>query len=181
MSTCHPLHFNLVAAAHAAMIEHGFQPDFPAGTDSRTGRDRGPSCVPACARRPGPAQPALVLDRQRHLQGSRPDRVGRAAARRPHPRAGRRGRRGCRVCKGTAMDSHAQSETTSVYTGVKVFPMLPAELSEGITSLNENEDRVALVIEFAVDAGRHCIRWQGLPGAGAQPRATGLQQRGRLA
>ena len=30
--------------------------------------------------------------------------------------------------------------------------MLPAELSEGITSLNENQDRVAVVIEFAVDA-----------------------------
>ena len=56
-----------------------------------------------------------------------------------------------RVHQGTIIDSHARSETTSVYTGVKVFPMLPAELSEGITSLNENEDRVALVIEFAVD------------------------------
>jgi VacB/RNase II family 3'-5' exoribonuclease len=31
--------------------------------------------------------------------------------------------------------------------------MLPTELSEGITSLNENEDRAAIVIEFAVDAG----------------------------
>ena len=46
-----------------------------------------------------------------------------------------------RVAKGTLLDTHARSETTSVYTGVKVFPMLPAELSEGITSLNENEDR----------------------------------------
>ena len=33
MSSCHPFHFNLVVAAHAAMIEHGFQPDFPAGAD----------------------------------------------------------------------------------------------------------------------------------------------------
>ena len=57
-----------------------------------------------------------------------------------------------RVHKGTVIDNHAQCETTSVYTGVKVFPMLPAELSEGITSLNENEDRAAIVIEFCVDA-----------------------------
>ena len=49
-----------------------------------------------------------------------------------------------RVPHGSLLDKHAQSETTSVYTGVKVFPMLPAELSEGITSLNENEDRIAL-------------------------------------
>ena len=27
-------HFDLIAAAHADMIEHGFQPDFPAGTDT---------------------------------------------------------------------------------------------------------------------------------------------------
>jgi exoribonuclease-2 len=56
-----------------------------------------------------------------------------------------------RVRLGSVIDGHAKSETTSVYTGVKVFPMLPAELSEGMTSLNENEDRVAMVIEFAVD------------------------------
>ena len=57
-----------------------------------------------------------------------------------------------RVAEGTAIDSHARSETTSVYTGVKVFPMLPTELSEGITSLNENEERAAIVIEFKVDS-----------------------------
>ena len=57
-----------------------------------------------------------------------------------------------RVYKGTAIDTHAQFETTSVYTGVKVFPMLPTELSEGITSLNENEDRAAVAIEFVVAA-----------------------------
>ncbi len=27
--------FNLVASAHAAMIEHGFQPDFPKGTENQ--------------------------------------------------------------------------------------------------------------------------------------------------
>ncbi len=57
-----------------------------------------------------------------------------------------------RVPKGTIIDTHAQSETTSVYTGVKVFPMLPVDLSEGATSLNENEDRIAIVVEYAVDA-----------------------------
>jgi len=56
-----------------------------------------------------------------------------------------------RVHQDTIIDGHAKSETTSVYTGVKVFPMLPSELSEGITSLNENEDRIAVVIEYAVD------------------------------
>ncbi len=56
-----------------------------------------------------------------------------------------------RVSEGTIIDGHARSETTSVYTGVKVFPMLPPELSEGITSLNENQDRAALVIEYAID------------------------------
>src|ERR1035438_8911452 len=35
MHSNQPVHFNLVAAAHAAMIENGFQPDFPAGTDTQ--------------------------------------------------------------------------------------------------------------------------------------------------
>ena len=33
MSPAQPFQFNLAAAAHAAMIEHGFDPDFPDGTD----------------------------------------------------------------------------------------------------------------------------------------------------
>jgi exoribonuclease-2 len=57
-----------------------------------------------------------------------------------------------RVHKGTLLDTHAQSETTSVYTGVSIYPMLPTALSEGITSLNENVDRAAIVIEFSVAA-----------------------------
>jgi exoribonuclease-2 len=56
------------------------------------------------------------------------------------------------VHKATLLDAHARSETTSVYTGVKVFPMFPAELSEGLTSLNEGQDRAAVITEFHVDS-----------------------------
>jgi exoribonuclease-2 len=53
---------------------------------------------------------------------------------------------------GTATDEHAATNTTSVYTGVRVFHMLPMELSTDLTSLNEGEDRNAIVIEMRVAA-----------------------------
>jgi len=147
-----PAQFNLVAAAHASMIEHGFQPDFPAGTAAE---------LAAIEAHPEPAADAGLKDLRQLLwssidndtskdldqiewaeqlsDGSIRVLIGVADV-------------DSRVPCGTVLDAHAQSETTSVYTGVKVFPMLPAELSEGITSLNENEDRTAIVVEFKVDA-----------------------------
>jgi VacB/RNase II family 3'-5' exoribonuclease len=56
------------------------------------------------------------------------------------------------VPKQTPIDQHAARETTTVYAGVRNFPMLPEELSTGKTSLLENQDCLSVVIEFVVDS-----------------------------
>jgi exoribonuclease-2 len=56
------------------------------------------------------------------------------------------------VPKQTAIDQHAARETTTVYAGVRNFPMLPEQLSTGASSLLENQDMLAVVTEFVVDA-----------------------------
>ena len=54
------------------------------------------------------------------------------------------------VVQGSAIDRHAAANGTSVYTGVRVFPMLPEELSTDLTSLNPGEDRFAIVTDMVV-------------------------------
>jgi exoribonuclease-2 len=130
MSSSHPFHFNLVVAAHAAMIEHGFQPDFPAGTDKELG---------AIQAHPEPPAVAGIQDLRSLLWSSIDNDISKDldqiewAEQLPDGRI--RVLIGVadvdvRVVEGSIIDGHAKSETTSVYTG---------------------EDRVALVIEYAVD------------------------------
>lgn len=54
------------------------------------------------------------------------------------------------VRRGSALDAHAETNTTSVYTPARVFPMLPPELSTDRTSLNEDADRDAIVVDMTI-------------------------------
>jgi VacB/RNase II family 3'-5' exoribonuclease len=74
---------------------------------------------------------------------------------------------------GSPIDKHAAAQTTSVYTGIQTFPMLPERLSTDLTSLNQDADRLAMVIEMVVAP-------DGSIGSGSVYRAL-IRNQGQLA
>ena len=55
-----------------------------------------------------------------------------------------------RVLKGSAIDRHASYNGASIYLDVLTFPMLPPQLSAGITSLLPGKDCPAMVVDYTV-------------------------------
>ncbi len=62
------------------------------------------------------------------------------------------------VRPGTALDREARERAVSVYLVDRVIPMLPLELSAGICSLRENEDRLARSVFIWIDSNRRPMR-----------------------
>jgi VacB/RNase II family 3'-5' exoribonuclease len=148
--------FNLIGAARQEMLEHGFEPDFPAGVEQQ---------LAAIHSRPDPALRDLTsllwssIDNDDSRDLDQIEWAERVPA-------------GIRVLVAVAdvdadvprdspIDRHAAKEATTVYAGVATFPMLPEQLSTNLTSLNENQERAAAVMEFVVAAdgalGAHSV------------------------
>ena len=145
------LNFDLVAAARQEMLRRGFDPGFPPGTDEQIAglRQAVKGIIPSTGIRDlrGLLWSSIDNDTSRDLdQVEVAERagdsirvlVGIADVDRDVPR-------------GSPIDQHAATQTVTVYTAVRNFPMLPEALSTDLTSLAENQDRLAIVIGMLVD------------------------------
>ena len=147
----HQLHFDLAAAARRSMIAHGFEPDYPPAIAQQLQQlTQHPPQVNSSARDlRGLLWSSIDNDTSRDL-----DQIEYVEG---VPGGGHRVLIGiadvdASVPKGSPIDQHALRETTTVYTGVQIFSMLPEQLSTGTTSLLEGQERAAVVVEFTVDA-----------------------------
>jgi exoribonuclease-2 len=141
--------FDLQAAAKQAMLENGFQPDFPPQVAQQLAQLK--------AHPPQMAPGATIRD-LRNLLWSSIDNdtshdLDQVEVAERLPNGDIRVLVGIAdvdafVPKGSAVDVHAAKETTTVYTGVRNFSMLPEQLSTGASSLLEDGDKLGIVIEF---------------------------------
>lgn len=67
------------------------------------------------------------------------------------------------VRPGEALDEDAYERATSVYFPRRVIPMLPEKISNGLCSLNPDEDRLAMVCDMVVDAHGEVHAYQFFP------------------
>src|ERR1022692_552091 len=153
MNDPHPSSINLQAIARQVMTAHGFQPDFPPETQKQLAdiSAHPPQLTPSDKVRDlrpllwssSDNDPSRDLDQievaERLPNGDVKVLIGIADV-------------DAFVAKDSPIDQHAARETTSVYTGVSIFPMLPNELSTGASSLLPDVDRPAVVTEFVVNA-----------------------------
>src|ERR1700676_698187 len=151
MNTTSIRHVDLQAMAKQAMLENGFEPEFPPQVQQQLGELKAhpPQVVPTANFRDlrNLFWSSIDNDTSRDLDqievaerlpyGETKILVGIADV-------------DTFVPKSSAIDEHAGKETTTVYTGVKNFPMLPEQLSTDTSSLLEAGDKPSIVIEFVV-------------------------------
>src|SRR5258705_4002172 len=141
---------DLFAIAHDSMIEAGFVPDSPSAVDTEVRAIVANSAIPAAASAKDLRE--LLWSSIDNKTSRDLDQVEFAEA---LPGGDTRLLIGIAdvdelVPKGSAVDQQAAANSTSVYTGVRTYPMLPEELSTDLTSLNAGEDRLAVVTEVVV-------------------------------
>src|SRR5579884_733212 len=141
--------FNMAAAARRVVLAEGFEPDLPDAAQRQLDALAAPAPMPAGAKDLRQL-PWSSID---NTESRDLDQIEYAEA---LPSGDIRlivaiADVDALVGKGTPLDQHAYANCTSIYTGITVFSMLPEKLSTGLTSLNENEDRLAIAIETVVD------------------------------
>jgi len=159
MNNAHPTHVDLEAMAQQIMLAHGFEPDFPAPVQQQLADIRARPPLPVSSSNSAAGSNLKDL---RHLLWSSIDNdtsrdLDQIEVVERLPTGEVKVMIGIAdvdafVAKASPIDDHAAKETTTVYAGVRNFPMLPEELSTGVSSLLEDQERLAVVIEFVAGA-----------------------------